>query len=127
MKAILDTHVFLWIGSGDARLSRKARRIIEDADNELFLSAASLWEMILKHQAGKLKLEGGPEDFLLSSLARYAVLPIDVEFRHVLRMLKLPALHRDPFDRLLIAQAQELNLPILTSDRFIRQYKVDLW
>jgi PIN domain nuclease of toxin-antitoxin system len=80
------------------------------------------------NQAGKLKLEGGPEDFLLSSIARYAVLPIDVEFRHVLRMLKLPALHRDPFDRLLIAQAQEENLPILTSDRFIRQYKVDvLW
>ena len=124
MKALLDTHAFLWMVTDDERLSRRARKVIADGNNELFLSAAGAWELVLKAQAGKLELDGGAAVFLREELPRNAISLLPIGLPHVLRLAELPPLHRDPFDRLLIAQAQVEGLPVLTADRAIKKYSV---
>ena len=128
MKALLDTHAFLWMVTDDERLSRRARKVIADGNNELFLSAASAWELVLKAQARKLELDGGAAVFLREELGRNAISLLPIGLPHVLQLAELPPLHRDPFDRLLIAQAQVEGLPVLTADRTIKKYAVQtIW
>ena len=124
MKAFLDTHAFLWMVTDDKRLSRRARAVIADRSNELFLSAAGAWELVLKAQAGKLELEGGAVVFLRQELAANAISLLPIDLPHVVQLAELPPLHHDPFDRLLIAQAQVEELPVLTADRAIKKYSV---
>ena len=124
MKAFLDTHAFLWMVTDDKRLSGRARKVIADRNNELFLSVASAWELVLKAQAGKLELDGGAAVFLRQELAGNAISLLPINLPHVLQLAELPPLHRDPFDRLLIAQAQVEGLPILTADRAMKKYSV---
>lgn len=124
MRALLDTHVFLWWIIDNSQLSPLAREIISNGENELFLSAASGWEMAIKAKLGKLQLPGDIRSFIADQLAinNFAALP--VQMNHALHVYTLPDYHRDPFDRLLIAQAQTEDLPILTADPQIARYPV---
>jgi len=124
MRFLLDTHTLLWSFSAPASLSLRARRIVEDGSNEILVSAASAWEIATKVRLGKLPT--GQE--LVSDFDRYLTrvgfdsLAISVE--HAIRAGSLPGEHRDPFDRMLISQAQTENLPILSNDRIFDAYRV---
>ncbi len=126
MRALLDTCTFLWWISDDPRLSPHVREVISSGDNELFLSAASGWEMAIKAALGKLSSPGDFKSFILEQLHVNGIDSLPVEMPHALYVSTLPAIHRDPFDRLLIAQAQLENLPILTSDPQISRYDVEI-
>lgn len=126
MKALLDTHVFLWWITDDRRLSSRASKIISNGDNLLYLSAASGWEISIKARLGKLELPSNIASFIAEQLAENAVIPLDVKMHHALYVYTLPDYHRDPFDRLLIAQAQLEDLPIITTDSQIARYPVEV-
>jgi PIN domain nuclease of toxin-antitoxin system len=123
MKAILDTHAFLWALAGDARMSRHARDIFA-GPADLSLSVASIWEIVIKVQSGKLNFPRPAVPYVLSKLAenRIGFLPITID--HLLALERLPMHHRDPFDRILIAQSLEEKLPIVTSDPWFARYPV---
>jgi PIN domain nuclease of toxin-antitoxin system len=108
------------------RFSARGRRIVEATDNVLYLSAASLWEIAIKHGLGKLRLPEALAEYIPSRVALLGVQPLAIEHSHALRVATLPPHHRDPFDRLLVAQAQAEALPILTSDPLIGKYDVDV-
>lgn len=128
VKVLLDTHALLWWLFDDPKLSRRARQTIADPDTEALVSSASAWEIATKHRIGKLPEAGDVAVKLPTYLrtARFAELPISVE--HALRAGQLPGPHRDPFDRMLIAQATIENLRIVTDDPVFRDYGVQvLW
>lgn len=128
IRALLDTHTFLWWINDDPRLPTHLRDVISDGANQLFFSAASGWEIAIKAQNGKLNLPVNVEQFIIEQLLQnhFTVLPIHLS--QTLHVYTLPLLHRDPFDRILVAQAQLENIPILTSDPLIAQYDVQtLW
>jgi PIN domain nuclease of toxin-antitoxin system len=124
MRLLLDTHVFLWWVANDRRLSRRARDVIADGDNEVFLSAASGWEIAIKSGLGKLALPEDLETFLEDQLDRNGINVLPVLMKHAARVRRLPNHHADPFDRLLVAQGQIEGLSLLTADRYIKQYDV---
>ena len=126
MKVLLDTHTFLWWISDDPQLSHKARQIIAHGENILFLSAASGWEIAIKTRLGKLKLPVDINSFLFEQLSINAISTLPVQMNHALHVYTLPDFHRDPFDRILIAQAQVEGLPILTPDRQFAGYQVEI-
>lgn len=123
MRGLLaDTHVLLWWRADDARLSAPAREAMADPENELFFSAGSIWEMAIKEAAGKLDV---PDDFVATMADRgFAELPITA--RHGLVAGGLPPHHRDPFDRMLVAQARAERLAVVTGDARIAAYEVPL-
>ena len=128
MKLLLDTQVFLWMVSDAPELSSKARRLAVDSENVLYLSLASVWEMVIKLSLGKLKLAEPIESFITEELPENDIQLLEIGFRHVARVADLPFHHRDPFDRLLISQAQVENLSILSADRVFDRYQVRrLW
>jgi PIN domain nuclease of toxin-antitoxin system len=108
-----------------ARFSRSTVEALENPDNELFLSAASSWEIAIKHSLGRLELPEPPSEFVPSRMARSGVIGLAVEHRHALTVADLPPHHRDPFDRLLVAQALVESLPILTADPQLSRYGVE--
>lgn len=118
MRLLLDTHIFIWLLDDDARLSDAAWSKIEKA-NEVYVSSASLWEAAIKYQLGKLRIE--PEK-LVDAIAASGFLELPVSFHHALALRHLPALHRDPFDRLLVAQAISEPMNLLTADTMLQQY-----
>jgi len=124
MKILLDTQCWLWMVASPERLSDRARSLIEASDNELYLSAASAWEIAIKHSLGKLRLPEPPARYVPSRLDVLRTLALPIEHDHALHVATLPAHHRDPFDRLLIAQAQLEDLPILTADPLFARYDV---
>jgi PIN domain nuclease of toxin-antitoxin system len=129
MTVLIDTNVFLWSITGQkSKLSETALRIVEDTTVNLWLSSVSLWEIALKVGKGKLDLPNNAE-FFRTQIARFyieRVLP--VEAAHVLADFGLPRHHKDPFDRMLIAQAQVEGLPFVTSDEQIHKYPIQiLW
>jgi len=128
MKVLIDTHVFLWWITNDPLFSPRAREIIADSANVVFLSAASGWEIAIKAKLGRLRLPDEPERFILKQLELNAIEVLPVQMSHALHVYALPDHHRDPFDRLLIAQAQLEKLPILTADPQISRYEVEtIW
>jgi PIN domain nuclease of toxin-antitoxin system len=128
MKALLDTHTFLWWNTDDPRLSDEVRSMIADGSNDLFLSAASAWEIAIKAARGSLILPEAPERYVASRLRQHQFSPLPVQLSHALHVYNLPNHHRDPFDRLLIAQGQLESMPILTSDPEIGKYEIKvLW
>jgi len=126
MKALLDTHAFLWWITDDQRLSSRVREIIADKANEILFSAASAWEIAIKTGLGRLQLPADPEIFISEQLELNAIEALPVRIGHALHVYQLPSYHRDPFDRLLIAQAQLEKLPILTADPQISRYPVEV-
>jgi len=126
MKALLDTHTFLWWITDNPQLSLRVREIIGDGNNDLFLSAASGWEMAIKAQLGRLKLADNLERFISEQLAINAIYSLPVQMSHALHVYTLPNHHGDPFDRMLVAQAQLENLPLLTNDPQIARYPVEI-
>ena len=128
MRAILDTHTFLWWVLDIPRLSPDARLILEDGANELLFSAASVYELTIKAQRGRLTLPEAAETYVPSRLVANAFGSLSIDLAHALRAGSLPAIHRDPFDRMLVAQAQIEGLPILTADPAISRYEVEtIW
>jgi PIN domain nuclease of toxin-antitoxin system len=114
MRALLDTHTFLWWITDNPSLPDRVCEIISDGKNDLFLSAASGWEMAIKANLGKLQLPDNLESFISEQLIINATASLPIEMHHALYVYTLPDYHRDPFDRLLIAQAILENLPIIT-------------
>lgn len=126
MRALLDTNVFLWSDLEQQRLSPSARNFIGDVTNDLVLSAATAWEVAIKHAKRQLELPENPEAYLASRIALDGLDPLPIALSHALRAGMLPPIHRDPFDRLLVAQSQLENIPILTSDPNIARYRVSV-
>ncbi|MBF0466240.1 MAG: type II toxin-antitoxin system VapC family toxin [Nitrospirae bacterium] len=124
MRALLDTHTFLWWITDSSLLSDIAVRIISDAKTELYLSSVSVLEMVIKAQIGKLTLPDTPEIFITSQMVINSIQCMPMNMNHAFAVYTLPMHHRDPFDRLLVAQAQSEELPIITNDQFIKQYGV---
>ncbi len=124
MKVLLDTQTFLWWIANDSQLSERARTVIEDADHQLFLSAASGWEIAIKTRIGKLRLADDLQGFVSEQLRINAIQVLPIQMAHALHVATLPDHHRDPFDRMLVAQSQLEQLPILTIDPQIAQYSV---
>lgn len=121
MTYLLDTSTFLWAAADPDKLSRTARRICESQRDTLVVSVASLWEIVIKCGLGKLRI-AGPAQTLPDWLVRLGARVLSVEAAHAYALHGLPAIHRDPFDRLLVAQAVAEDLPLLTGDDCMRQY-----
>ena len=122
MKLLLDTHVWLWRNSEPERLSVSARRQISDPRNEVFLSAASVWEMAIKRRLGKLPLPESVMSYVARRLETDNVTTLSVSTDHAAAVETLAPLHRDPFDRLLIVQARHEGLRLLTADGQVLAY-----
>lgn len=127
MKLLLDTHIFLWFISGDPRLPDFMRESICDLNNEVYLSVVSLWETIVKYQLGKLPLPHPPENYLPIQRERHQVSSLPLDESSVSQLAHLPPIHRDPFDRMLICQALEHQLTIITVDDTISRYSVPIF
>ena len=126
MRALLDTHAFLWWNIEPELLSPDAHELIADGENELFLSAASAWEIAIKYGKGHLSLPGDAESFVISRVTARGFRPLPIEISHAVHVCHLPPLHKDPFDRLIISQSQLESLPIITADANIARYDVEI-
>ena len=128
MKHLLDTHAFLWAVDDSPLLSRLAHNAIEDGENELFLSVASLWEIAIKLSIGKLRLDIPFLDLAVHAPAAHGVEVLPITLQHLDAVYRLPFHHRDPFDRLLIAQCQVEDIALISRDEAFDDYGVDrLW
>lgn len=123
MRVLLDTHAFLWWVTDDERLTGTAREAIGAAD-QVFVSSASVWEMVTKSKLGRLPTPRPIHEFVPAQLDVNAFQPLAIEVRHALQLSELPDLHRDPFDRMLVAQARAEDLPLVSGDRAIHAYPV---
>lgn len=128
MNLLLDTHTFLWHTLNDSHLSASAQSLIADPDNELFLSIASMWELAIKESTGKLHLQLSFADFIARETLFYRIKTLDIKLPHTVLVASMPLHHRDPFDRMLIAQALLEQLPIVSADAMFDAYGVTrLW
>lgn len=125
MRVLLDTHVWLWMLTEPERLG-EAADLVSDVDTDLLLSAASTWEIVIEHGLGRLDLPSPPASYVPERIRSTRVTPLPIEPSHTLEVAALPLLHRDPFDRLLVAQARVLGVPMLSADPRIAAYDVDV-
>jgi PIN domain nuclease of toxin-antitoxin system len=126
MQVILDTNAFLWWVTDDDKLSKAARSIISNPKNTIFFSVASAWEIVIKYQLGKLPLPDPPKSYIPDRVKYYGFIILSINLKEVLRIANLETHHKDPFDRILIAQGQSLKFPIITSDKKFALYDVDI-
>jgi PIN domain nuclease of toxin-antitoxin system len=126
MKLLLDTNTFIWASTHPNSLSPRAREALMDTDNDRFVSVASLWEMQVQHALGKLALKGNVDVIGQSWLRPLAATVLAIEMRHVGRLYSLPPVHRDPFDRLVIAQALAEDMAVITADSAFRRYDIQV-
>jgi len=122
MKFLLDTHIFLWFISGDTRLPAGWLDTIQRPQHEIFLSVVSLWETIIKYQLGKRPLPEPPERYLPIQRERHKIIDLPLDAASVQQLATLPPIHRDPFDRMLVCQAIEHKLTLITVDDVFRGY-----
>lgn len=128
MRLLLDTHAFLWEVGGDRKLPGRVRKVIEDPRNTVCVSVASIWEAGTKSRLGRLRFSRPLDILVAEALDQFDFSVLDVELRHALRVVELPALHGDPFDRMLVAQAIEERMTLVTRDPALHAYPVDhLW
>lgn len=127
MNLLLDTHSLIWFINGDERLPVKSRDLIKNLDNRCFISVASIWEIAIKISLNKLDLNGGFEEISKIIIKyQFELLPITIE--HIAEILGLQFFHRDPFDRLIVAQSVVENIPIITKDNIFEKYGVEsIW
>ena len=124
MRILLDTHTFLWWTNNSPQLSKNAREIIANPESELFLSAASGWEIAIKMQLGKLRVADDLERFIAEQLSLNQIVTLPITMHHALHVHNLPLHHRDPFDRMIITQSQLEKMPVLTADSIFARYNV---
>ena len=124
MRLLLDTHTFLWWVAASGELSRRAKSAVGSARNECFVSVASGWEIAIKVSLGKLRIDGALDRFLPEQLAANGFRALAIDLKHAARVATLPFHHRDPFDRLLVAQALEEDLAMVTADPVVVKYGV---
>jgi PIN domain nuclease of toxin-antitoxin system len=122
MRLLLDTHVFLWYLTADSRLPDSFRSAIQDPTNDVFLSAASVWEVAIKYALGKLPLPAPPQEFIPLERERHRIASLPIEEGAIAHLANLPSVHRDPFDRMLVAQSLQHDLTILTLDSVLKVY-----
>ncbi|HYE78087.1 MAG TPA: type II toxin-antitoxin system VapC family toxin [bacterium] len=128
MRILLDTHAFLWFVAADPRLSRRAEEALRHGDNELLLSMASVWEIAIKVGIGRLPLSEPLETFIPEQLQLNRIGLLPIQLSHTLSVARLPLHHRDPFDRLIIAQALLEDLPLVSGDGELDSYPIQrLW
>ncbi len=126
MRLLLDTHVFLWYISADPLLPVAFRDAIREPANEVYLSVASVWEAVIKYALGKLALPEAPAEYLPRQRQAHRIATLPIEEAALACLANLPPLHRDPFDRILIAQAIQHGLTLVTVDDAVRAYPVPL-
>lgn len=126
MNLLIDTHVFLWWASNPDRLSDRVRRAIADPGNRVIVSAVSAWEIAIKASLGRLGLPEPADRYIASRMDDNSFVPLAFTMEHSLRTASLPDLHRDPFDRALVAQAVVERIPIATADRLVSGYSVEV-
>lgn len=124
MRVLLDTHSFLWLVTDDPKLSERAKTIFLDGTNELLCSAVIGFEIAVKYSLRKLELAEPPREFMENRIRKNALRPFSVTLAHTYRVAHLPFHHRDPFDRLLVAQALEEDLPLLSADEILSEYGI---
>jgi PIN domain nuclease of toxin-antitoxin system len=124
VRLLLDTCTFLWIASGSTQLSRRAAQLFRDPANEVFLSAVSAWEIAVKHSLGRLPLPGPPADYIITLRERHGIAALPISEEEALYLPRIPNLHRDPFDRMLVCQAVVNGMALLTPDPLISQYPI---
>jgi PIN domain nuclease of toxin-antitoxin system len=125
MKYLLDTSVFLWSLGAEEKLNKEATKILSSSESELYLSAISSWEIAIKFALGSLTLREAPSKFIPHAMRSLAIRPLDITHLHSLAAGELPPHHRDPFDRMLIAQARAEDMVLLTADRTFKAYDVE--
>lgn len=125
MKYLLDTHALLWIALDDNRLSKKVRKVYSDTNSELYISIASLWEIAIKVSIKKIQLNTTFDEFI-NLVIQNGISILELKTEHLNRVAELQFIHRDPFDRILISQAQSEKLTIITSDKIFKNYKVKM-
>ncbi len=126
MRLLLDTQVFLWYISADSRLPIGCRDAIRDPANEVYLSVASVWEAVIKYALGKLPLPEAPAEYLPRQRAAHQIANLAIEEAALVHLAALPPLHRDPFDRILVAQTLQYGLTLVTVDDAVRAYSIPL-
>lgn len=124
MRCLLDTCTFLWIITDSQEISPAVKELFVNPSNDMFLSAVSVWELSVKHALGKLPLPSSLDRFVVEQRERHRITTLSLDERAVVHLAKLPALHRDPFDRMLVCQAIEHECVLLTPDPLITQYPV---
>ena len=124
MKVLLDTCAFIWLTTDATELSEKAKSVFQDTDNLVYLSSISIWEMLVKHQLGKLPLPDKPDNFIQQQCERHFIEYLPLDEKAVFKLSRLPNHHRDPFDKMLVCQAIAHDLTVLTPDKLISQYPV---
>lgn len=122
MKLLIDTHIFLWLINNDKRLTSKLRQAIRDPNNEKFLSVVSIWECVIKYQIGKLEFPVSPEMYLPMQRKKHSIKTLAVDENSITQLINLPLLHQDPFDCLIISQALQQDLTIMTEDKAMIAY-----
>jgi PIN domain nuclease of toxin-antitoxin system len=127
MRLLLDTHVFLWFISADGKLPSNWRDAIRDPENQVYLSVVSLWETIIKNAIGKLPLPERPETYIPKHRARHQIESFPLDERSVSHLADLPAIHKDPFDRMLVCQAIEHDLTVMTVDEVFERYPAQVF
>jgi PIN domain nuclease of toxin-antitoxin system len=126
LSILIDTNVFLWLAGIEGRLSEKAKAFLDDSDEMLFLSAASAWEIAIKWSKGRLTLPAEPAPFINEVVSVAELSKLSITIRDSCAVSNLPRHHKDPFDRLLVAQAQIHGLRLLTADPTLERYDVDV-
>ena len=128
MRLLLDTHAFLWFIQEDDKLTSTALKYIQDEENQLYLSVASLWEVAIKTNLGKMKLDGTFEQFFIHHLRENRCLLMPIRFSDIVSVSTLPHHHRDPFDRMLVAQTLMHKYPLISSDAGLDAYGIErIW
>lgn len=128
MRVLLDTCTFLWLAIDAPQLTDRAREIFRRPENEVYLSSVSTWEIAVKHELGRLRLPEPPETYIPALRQRHGVAPLALSEEATLHLGRLPALHRDPFDRMLVCQAIVEGLVLLTPDPAITRYPIrSMW
>ena len=128
MKVLIDTHTFLWWNTGDLLLSVQAKEIIADGRNEVYLSAASVWEIVIKTAKARLILPEAPAQYISKRMSLYRFKSMPIQISHAAHVYELPPYHNDPFDRMLIAQSRLESIPLVTRDEEIQRYDLEtIW
>lgn len=124
MKFLIDTNTLLWIVTNDKKLSKTANKLYLNSENLIFVSLASIWEMAIKISLKKLSIEEPLKDFIHTQIKRNDIRILNIEPEHILLLENLPFHHRDPFDRLIISQSMNENIPLLSSDKVFDRYPI---